>query len=182
MNILKKTPSFILSLLLLTMICEGSFQEEVVKNVLLEVSSNSQFSTKECSDDCWLYNFPEVSPYIEDVEEHENLEVDNVFSRATLSTDSEEGSDDLKVKGSSVTTHAASVVAFGGYLFHVADYTDSRIVTCLDGGMIGCQTVFINGVEISRSYNVTWYNNYFVHKHSWGTIYSYPNKQVAKFN
>ena len=61
-------------------------------------------------------------------------------------------------------TFAVSVQYLSGYLFHVADYFDgTRVVTCLDGPLVGLQGISINGVQIAESYDVTWLSNYFVH-------------------
>lgn len=78
-------------------------------------------------------------------------------------------------------TYNVRIQTANGYNFHVADYSDgTRVVTCLDGEMRGLQGVAINGVVTSESYNVTWYSNYFTHRHTGGTVTSWVNRQVIQ--
>ena len=77
--------------------------------------------------------------------------------------------------------YSVSIVNSGGFLFHVADYRDgSRVVTCLDGGMRGYQSVYLNGRQVNSSSNVTWYQNYFVHYYQGGKIHSYVDRQITE--
>jgi hypothetical protein len=78
-------------------------------------------------------------------------------------------------------TYRVSVINYGGFNFHVADYNDgARIVTCLDGGMRGYQAIAYNGSQVASSYDVQWYSNYFVHRYPDGKVYSYSNRQIAE--
>lgn len=87
----------------------------------------------------------------------------------------------------SVKFHAntVSITFVGGFAFHVADYFgtygNSRIVTCLDGDMIGHQGISDNGIRRIESTNVEWYNNYFIHYYPSGKVISYENSQIAEF-
>jgi hypothetical protein len=70
-----------------------------------------------------------------------------------------------------------------GYKFHVADYSGgNRIVTCLNGEMMGYQGIAYNGVQFAESTIVEWHSKHFVHYYTDGEVISYPAKQTAKFN
>lgn len=78
-------------------------------------------------------------------------------------------------------TYAVSIWTIDGYSFHIADYYDgTRVVTCLDGELVGLQGIAVNGIKTAESRNVTWYNNYFVHRYPTGKINSYSNKQIIE--
>lgn len=88
------------------------------------------------------------------------------------------------VAGSSqhVETYNVGVATEGGFKFHVGVYGNGvTVVTCLDGPLVGCQGVYINGVIIAESCNAQWYSNYFVHYYVDGKVYTYANKQVIEF-
>lgn len=105
-----------------------------------------------------------------------------------LSFDNVSGAvDRSSVQAKSVKFYSSSVfiTVKGGFTFHVADYYGpygtSRIVTCLDGNMIGHQGISDNGILQIESTNVIWYKDYFVHFYPAGHVTSYANKQICEF-
>lgn len=76
-------------------------------------------------------------------------------------------------------TYVVYIQSYGGYTFHVADYLDgTRVVTCLDGPLMGLQGISVNGIKIGESNDVIYYPTFFVHFYPGGKIYSYLNKQI----
>lgn len=67
-----------------------------------------------------------------------------------------------------------------GVTCHFGWYTDGWIGTALDGTEVGKQVIFVNGSVVGVSYDLKVYKNYFVHKYTWGTVESYPHKQIIK--
>ena len=65
---------------------------------------------------------------------------------------------------------------------HIGWYTDGYIGTSLDGTEQGKQFVFLNGAVVGISYDIERKGDHFVHKYTWGKVYSYPNSQVVQFN
>lgn len=77
--------------------------------------------------------------------------------------------------------YAVWIQNLNGYNFHIADYWDgTRVVTCLDGGMVGLQAISVNGIKMVESTNVKWYNNRFVHRYPAGKVTSYSYKQTSE--
>lgn len=81
--------------------------------------------------------------------------------------------------------NTVNIIVNGGFTFHVGDYYGSyghsRIVTCLDGDMVGYQGISDNGVVVISSNAVKWHKGYFVHTYPGGKVTSYPNKQICEF-
>lgn len=69
-----------------------------------------------------------------------------------------------------------------GVQCHVGWYADGYIGTALDGTEQGKQVVFLNNAVVGISYDIEIKQNYFVHKYTWGKVYSYPQRQVVIFN
>lgn len=107
---------------------------------------------------------------------------------AALSFGNDVLSDDLSPRFAQNETkifkaYAVAIQTLEGYTFHVADYRDgSRIVTCLDGEMVGYQGIALNGEQVNESKDVEWFSNYFVHTYPGGKVYSYPKKQTVILN
>jgi hypothetical protein len=91
---------------------------------------------------------------------------------------------DLQPMSSSkkMETYSIMIHNIEGYTFHIADYYgywgNSRVVTCLDGGLRGLQGISDNGILMVQSTDVKWHKNYFEHKYPAAKVYSYSNKQV----
>ena len=82
---------------------------------------------------------------------------------------------------STFESYSVEIKTLGGFSFHIADYPDgARVVTCLDGKMKGYQALYVNGIQIMDSWDVTWYSNYFIHKYVGGCVYSCAYKQVIQ--
>lgn len=78
-------------------------------------------------------------------------------------------------------TYAVLTLIIDGYSFHIADYYDgTRVVTCLNGPLMGLQTVSFNGTKLVESTNVHWYADYCIHYYQTGKIYSYNNRQIIE--
>lgn len=97
------------------------------------------------------------------------------------STDKSEASLSIERASYLYDAYYVGINIVGGYTFHVADYLDgTRVVTCLDGSMRGCQGVAKYGVQIAASDVVVWHSNYFVHYYQDGEITSFPSAQVIE--
>lgn len=68
-----------------------------------------------------------------------------------------------------------------GISCHVGWYQDVCIATALDGTEQGKQVVVVNNTITGISYDVKVYKDRFEHKYTWGTVCSYPYKQIVKF-
>lgn len=69
-----------------------------------------------------------------------------------------------------------------GVLLHVGWYSDGNICTALNGTEQGKQVVILNGSIVGISYDISQHSDYFVHKYTWGKIYSSGNHQKIKIN
>ena len=65
---------------------------------------------------------------------------------------------------------------------HIGWYIDGYIGTSLDGTETGKQVVYVNGCVVGISYNPEMRNDHFVHRYTWGAVYSYVNRQIVVFN
>jgi len=83
-------------------------------------------------------------------------------------------------RGLSQTSLVTYETLDNGVNLHVGWYVDGYIATALNGVDCGKQIIFINGVVTGISYNVTYYNGYFVHYYAGLKVTSYSNSQFIK--
>ncbi len=84
------------------------------------------------------------------------------------------------------TPHETQLVTYEtldtGVNCHVGWYSDGYIVTALNGSEAGKQVVFVKGNIVGISYDVQFREDYFIHKYTWGIVYSYSKSQRVVFN
>lgn len=72
-----------------------------------------------------------------------------------------------------------------GYNFHVADYYgvygNSRIITCLDGPLVGYQAIADNGVIVVETTSVIYYGDRSVHFYPSAKVTTSPYVQYIQF-
>jgi hypothetical protein len=80
-----------------------------------------------------------------------------------------------------VETSMIFITELNGYNLHVADYYDgTRVITVLNGDLIGYQEVSVNGIPMNTSTDIKWHKRYFVHYYSSGKISTYEHKQILE--
>ncbi len=70
------------------------------------------------------------------------------------------------------------IVTEEGVTCHVGVYADGVIVTALDGTEQGKQVIIVNDSITGISYDLEQKKDHFIHKYTWGKVYSYDNKQI----
>lgn len=66
-----------------------------------------------------------------------------------------------------------------GVHVHVGWYPDGSIGTAMDGSEQGKQVVFCNNQVVAISYDIDVRSDHFIHRYTWGKVYSYVNRQVV---
>lgn len=108
------------------------------------------------------------------IKECETTEGSDILSRLF-------GQTNAVAKSTLYNAYSVSIQDSQGYLFHVADYYDgTRVVTCLNGPLLGLQGVSFKGVKIVESTDVIWFSDYFVHYYPTIIVNSYANQQIIK--
>lgn len=118
------------------------------------------------------------------------LSAKNIYDLSTIDFSVPESIDDqivdsqiegLTAKDLVFQTYNVYINTSSGYKFHIADYYDgSRVVTCLNGPLVGKQAVGAGGVILIESTTVQWYSDGFTHWYPTGVIYTFIEKQVMK--
>jgi hypothetical protein len=80
-----------------------------------------------------------------------------------------------------IEAYAVATIVNQAFTYHIADYYNGiQIITCLDGELKGLQVIAVDGYIKKNSDNVDWFDDYFIHYYTDGTVYSYPNKQIME--
>ncbi len=178
---LKNMTGLLVAISCLTLFSKGFAQEEQLKQLLFDTNIEVSESARGGSGTFWVNKY--VSSKSETINDSEpsSLYSQCIGSRLVFSVSEFRPCEEVVCKGQTFVAYVVEVCFSGGFSFHVADYSDgTRIVTCLDGPMLGHQGIAFNGVQIGGSTKVTWFANYFVHSYPTGKVVSYENKQIIE--